>query len=251
MLFWPIMIIASVVFVFFVASPEAIGLAMSEDETMRAIYLSAVLGLVVYGGAGRFVVRGGRRALLHGVGWLALFGLAIGGYAFRGEASYVIDRIRGELMPSLALSHAAGEVELRRAWDGHYRADARINGREIRMMVDTGASMVLIPFEKAASLGLDPENLRFSMPVSTANGITAVAPVRLATIQIGPIVLRDVLAAVAHPGRLASPLLGMSFLERLSETTFRGDRLIMRQLGTGGEVVLTGSRPPLKPGARP
>jgi aspartyl protease family protein len=242
MLFWPIMIIGIVISAVFVASaPEMVGLAPGE-RTVQAIYLGLLLAGILFGGIGRMVLRSGRRALLNAAAWVGIFGIAVGGYAFRGEAGYIFDRIRGELIPSMALSHTPGEVELRRAWDGHYRADARINGHEIRMMVDTGASMVLIPYEQAALLGIDPDLLSYSMPVSTANGQSSVAPVRLASIQVGPIVVRDVAAAVAHPGRLSSPLLGMSFIERLSETTFRGDRLILRQYAgdTPGSVILNG-----------
>jgi aspartyl protease family protein len=242
MLFWPILIIAVVVAaVFFASAPEAVGLA-GPDEGMRAAFLAALLAFLLGGGVGRMMLRGGWRTLRNALAWVAIFAVVLGGYALRGDAAYLFDRIRGELMPSMALSHAPGEVELRRAWDGHYRADARVNGHAIRMMVDTGASMVLIPYEEARALGIDPELLSYSMPVSTANGRSSVAPVRLSSVQVGPIVVRDVAAAVAHPGRLSSPLLGMSFIERLSETTFRGDRLILRQYAgdTPGSVILTG-----------
>jgi aspartyl protease family protein len=110
-----------------------------------------------------------------------------------------------------------------------------VNGVPVRMMVDTGASMVLIPYEIAADIGISPNQLRYSVPVTTANGQSSVAPIRLESLRIGVIEIRDVEAAVAHPGRLTTALLGMSFLERLSETTFRGDRLILR-VGRGGGV---------------
>ena len=129
---------------------------------------------------------------------------------------------------SVALATTQGEAELRRAWDGHYRAEAMINGVRMRLMVDTGASMVLLPYEDVRALGIDPEQLDFSLPVTTANGTSTVAPVQLSSIKIGPIAVFDVRAAVAHPGRLKVGLLGMSFLEKLSETSFRGDRLILR-----------------------
>ncbi|MEM7424381.1 MAG: TIGR02281 family clan AA aspartic protease, partial [Pseudomonadota bacterium] len=130
---------------------------------------------------------------------------------------------------SLAVSRSAGEVELRRTWDGHYRADTLVNGQEIRLLVDTGASMVLIPHEKAGSLGIDVNALEYSMPVTTANGRSTVAPIRLKTVQVGIIQVNDVAAAVAHPGSLKSGLLGMSFLDHLSETSFQRDRLVLRQ----------------------
>jgi aspartyl protease family protein len=100
-------------------------------------------------------------------------------FVFRDEATFVVNEIRAELMPSVAVTRAVGEAELRRGWDGHYRADAAVNGVSLNLMIDTGASMVLIPYEDAVTIGIDPETLDFSVPVTTANGRSSVAPVRL------------------------------------------------------------------------
>jgi len=134
-------------------------------------------------------------------------------------------------------SRAGGEVELRRGWDGHYRADAEVNGVPVRMMVDTGASLVLIPAELADDFGLDGAPLDYSMPVATANGPSTVAPVTIDSLRVGSIVVQTVEAAVARPGRLQSPLLGMTFLDRMSETSFQGDRLILRHKGTDFDTL--------------
>jgi len=64
--------------------------------------------------------------------------------------------------------------------------------------------------------------------VSTANGTTYAAPVRLKSIAVGPLELRDVEALVAQPGNLNENLLGMSFLKRLRSYEFTGDFLTLR-----------------------
>ncbi|MEM1345557.1 MAG: TIGR02281 family clan AA aspartic protease, partial [Pseudomonadota bacterium] len=176
----------------------------------------------------RLLVTRDYRPLRYGVLSVGVLATLTVAHSFRADIASMVNLVRGQMVPSLALSHTAGQIELRRGWDGHYRADGVVNGYPLRMMIDTGASMVLVPYEDAVAMGFKAETLSFSMPVSTANGQSSVAPVRLKTLRIGPIVIDDVPAAVAPPGRLASPLLGMSFLERLSETTFRGDRLILR-----------------------
>lgn len=229
MFWWPVLIISMAILalVFAGQPPEAAVEGMNPD--MRPVYLAVlVTGLVMFA-AGRMLVGGGRRAMLNiaiVVGTVA--GLATA-FAFREQAAVVVEEIRAELMPSVALSRAPGEAELRRGWDGHYRADASINGVPLTLMIDTGASMVLIPYEDAVAVGIDPATLDFSVPVTTANGSSDVAPVRLSSIKIGAIAVFDVPAAVARPGRLKSGLLGISFLERLDETVFRKDRLILRQ----------------------
>jgi aspartyl protease family protein len=78
-------------------------------------------------------------------------------------------------------------------------------------------------------IGVDPASLDFTMSVATANGRAAAAPVLLSSVRVGSIVVFDVPAAVAQPGRLQDGILGMTFLERLDETSFQGDQLILRQ----------------------
>ena len=150
-------------------------------------------------------------------------------FLFRDQGTIIVNQIRGELMPSVAVSQADGEAELGRDWDGHYRADAMVNGVEMKMLIDTCASMVLIPYEDVRDIGIDPARLDFSIHVTTANGKSSVAPIRISSIKIGGLVVFNVDAAVAQPGRLKDGLLGMSFLDRLSETSFQGNKLYLRK----------------------
>lgn len=239
MLFWPVMLLSMVIFGVAAYESEIVALAASiEPHMLRWAFIVLLVVALGARSLGGMTMDRVRRFSIAAVCLLTIGSSALVGYAFRNEAAFVVERVRGELMPSVAMSHSPGQVELRRHWDGHFRAGALVNGGPIEMMIDTGASMVLIPYERAAGLGIDPEALDFSLPVATANGQTAVAPLTLATIEVGPIVLQDVPAAVARPQMLAHPLLGMSFIERLTETTFRKDRLILT-LGPGphGETV--------------
>jgi len=229
MLFWPALIIGLAVLALLVSEPSMESVAVGDAADVRVVYLAVLLAALVIFGAGRMLVRGGRRTLVHTAIWLGAMTGMLTAFAFRDQATVIIQEIRAELMPSVALSRASGEAELHRAWDGHYRATAEVNGVELKLMVDTGASMVMIPFEQAAEIGIDPDLLDFSMPVTTANGRSSVAPILLSSIKIGPIAVFDVSAAVAQPGRLKTGLLGMSFLDKLAETSFQGDRLILRQ----------------------
>jgi aspartyl protease family protein len=229
MLYWPVLIIGLAVLALLLSEPSTNSVTIGERMDMRVAYLVVLAAALAIFGAGRMFVRGGRKTLVHTAIWLGAITGLLTAFAFRDQAAVIVRDIRAELMPSVALSRAVGEAELRRAWDGHYRAEAEVNGVKLKLMVDTGASMVLIPFEQVAEIGIDPNSLDFSMPVTTANGRSSVAPIRLSSIKIGPIVVFDVPAAVTRPGRLKTGLLGMSFLDRLEETTFRNDRLILRQ----------------------
>jgi len=121
----------------------------------------------------------------------------------------------------------SGRQELRAAPDGHYYANAEINGRPLDVMVDTGASMVALTYEDAEAAGLRLRPSDFTNRVNTANGMAAVAPVTLDRITIGHVTVRDVRAAVCERGRLHKTLLGMSFLSRLDRVDISQGRLVL------------------------
>lgn len=141
-------------------------------------------------------------------------------------ASVSMGAVPAAQMPTLALAHVTAAVE--RGNDGHFRASADINGTgTIEMLVDTGASVVLLSYEHAEDLNLDTNALAFDVPVITANGRSAVAMVKLSSLSVGGVTLEGVEAAVAQPGQLHSSLLGMSYLGGLKEVVLRGNEMIL------------------------
>lgn len=122
----------------------------------------------------------------------------------------------------------AGEVAITRRRDGTFRVPASINDRPANFIFDTGASAVVLTGETARELGFKQEELRFRVPVLTANGRTLTAPVTLDRLSIGTIVLRRVPALVAGPALLHENLLGQTVLDRLESYEVRGNRLVLR-----------------------
>jgi aspartyl protease family protein len=112
---------------------------------------------------------------------------------------------------------------------GQYAADVEINGQSVKMLVDTGATMVVISYETASRLGLQVLDSDYVGRAQTANGIAAVAPVTLREVTIGPIYVGDVKALVAGRNAGAVDLLGMSFLKRLASVEQKSGKLILRQ----------------------
>ncbi len=102
------------------------------------------------------------------------------------------------------------------------------NGISLSMLVDTGASTVVLKPADAQRLGIDVDRLRYTVPVQTANGTTYAASVRLRNLSVGKISLDDVDALVAKQGALKENLLGMSFLSRLRSYEFTSDYLTLR-----------------------
>ena len=106
---------------------------------------------------------------------------------------------------------------------GHVLVDAVINGASVRLLVDTGASLVTLTPEDARAAGITPADLIFNHRVRTANGVARMAPVTLREIRIGQLAVDDVPAAVME--NLSVSLLGMSFLNRLQSYEMRNGKL--------------------------
>jgi aspartyl protease family protein len=119
-------------------------------------------------------------------------------------------------------------VEIVRASTGDFAVTAQINGAPVAMVLDTGASSVVLTRDDAKAAGLPLEVLNYTVSIDTANGRTRAAPVTLDRIAIGGLVERSVQALVAQPGQLRTSLLGMSFLNRLQSWEVSGDRLMLR-----------------------
>ncbi|NWG26858.1 MAG: TIGR02281 family clan AA aspartic protease [Pseudorhodoplanes sp.] len=148
-------------------------------------------------------------------------------YTYRFELRSVGDRVMAELVPGHAASRA-NVVEIARGRGGSFGVSAQINGASVRMILDTGASAVVLTQEAAKAAGLPLEVLNYNVTVETANGRTRAASVTLDRIGVGGVVERQVPALIAQPGQLRTSLLGMTFLNRLESWEVRGDKLVMR-----------------------
>lgn len=109
----------------------------------------------------------------------------------------------------------AGVTEIKADDRGHFIAEAEIDGSDIKVMVDTGASVVALSFEDADEIGLRPASLTYDTPVMTANGQTNAARVTLRRVEIDGVRVRDVAGMVLPAGSMEGSLLGMSFLSHL------------------------------------
>jgi aspartyl protease family protein len=159
--------------------------------------------------------------------WTVIGLLLIIGYSYRLELRDVGDRIFAELVPGYAAGHGRS-VEIVRGRGGDFAVTASVNGARLPMVLDTGASSVVLTHDAAKAAGLPLDMLDYSVKVDTANGGTRAAPVTLDRIAIGGLIERKVPALIAQPGELKHNLLGMSFLNRLEGWEVRGDTLRLR-----------------------
>jgi aspartyl protease family protein len=125
---------------------------------------------------------------------------------------------------------AAGRsLSIPRDGRGHFQTEGRINGQRIGFMVDTGASVIALNETSAARFGLRPSRGDYNAVVSTANGTIKAAPTRLAMVEIGGLIVRDVEAMVLPDEALSENLLGLSFLSRLKRFEYAGGKMVLEQ----------------------
>ena len=112
--------------------------------------------------------------------------------------------------------------------DGHFHAAVTLNGTPATLLVDSGATLVLLKAADARDAGIDVTLLSFNTPVATAHGTTYVAHARLRQLRVGVIVAEDIEVLIARPGSLETSLLGMNFLNKLRSYEFSGPFLTLR-----------------------
>lgn len=109
--------------------------------------------------------------------------------------------------------------------DGHFWADAEVNGKPVHFLVDTGATAVALTPADAEKLGFRAEDLHYGYNVTTAGGSSHAAAVTLAVVSVNGAKIENVQALVVNDG-LDVSLLGMSYLGRL--TRFEATRDTLR-----------------------
>jgi aspartyl protease family protein len=157
--------------------------------------------------------------------WLGIALFLVAGYSQRAAFAQLWGNITGEIVPSYAKSDG-DVVVLRKSSDGHFWAQVELNGKSIRMMVDTGASSIALDPEDAQRAGIDLDTLNFNVPTMTANGPSTDAVVSFETIRVGDITLvKNTVSVMKARGGVS--LLGMDFLGRLSSVKVEGDTMTL------------------------
>lgn len=223
-------VILAAVFAARVLAPGAMEGGMSEPLAYRVGWL--VLLVVALFVGWRETPANALKSLLI---WVAIILMLVVGYTMRDSFRPLTDKVMAELVPG-NVTTPAGEAEtggtaaqVRRSLDGHFWAEASVDGTRVRFLIDTGASVVVLTRADAKRLNIDLDTLSYSLPMMTANGQVSAALVRLDEIRIGNVRVRNVDAVVQEHDMLGASLLGMSFLGELSRYEATKDTLIIRQ----------------------
>jgi aspartyl protease family protein len=189
---------------------------MTSDTTASLIYL-VLLGCAV---GGWFLVQN-----RNGVGKMMQQAM-IWGFLFLGViAAYGLwSDVQRQTAANQMLRLGDGQIIVPRQPDGHYYLTLALNGENIRFVVDTGASDMVLTRSDAGRAGLEPDSLNFTGTAATANGTVRTAPVRIDTVRLGDITDTDVRASV-NDGEMFGSLLGMRYLEKWGRIEISGGEL--------------------------
>ncbi len=197
--------------------------------------LAGPLALLIFLMSGAVRLKSGQASqALKALGiWVAIGVVLVGVYTYRAELGEVGDRVVEQLQPGAVQTVASGvdgrgvAIKIKKT-EGHFIVKAKVNGKAVHMIVDTGASTVVLRSEDARRAGIQTGALNYTVPVETANGRAYAARIKLDKVTLGELSLDKVDALVTKPGVLHQSLLGMSFLSRLQSYEFSGNQLVMR-----------------------
>ena len=194
---------------------------MNPDLAPNALYLLLAIMLVASSFVGMRLSAGKVAKMV--LAWAAIFTAGFALFAFRGEFGALGTRLKSEVSgPATAV--VGEEVRIPMRDDGHFWVEAKVNGREVRFLVDSGATTTTISRSVADAAGIET-GMRADI-VSTANGTVAMPRSRASLFELGPIQRTD-LAVNVHPAEELN-VLGMNFLTSLSSWGVQGNMLVLR-----------------------
>ena len=193
---------------------------MTNDLMLGGVYLLMAIMLVL----GSLMSRREPAAKLFtmALAWVAIFGAGFILFTFRDNLGWVAQRLKAEAVGTPVTQ--GGETRIPMAVDGHFWVTADVNGREVRFLVDSGATMTTIDRATAVAAGvaIDPNRNQL---VRTGNGMIRVSRGRAASLEVGNIERRDIALQISESDNLN--VLGMNFLSSLDRWGVEGRWLVL------------------------
>lgn len=157
--------------------------------------------------------------------WFVVFAILFAIFSFRGKIGYVWQQMTSDFS-SEAASGPGGIVRIPRSDAGHYFAKAQVNGKDITMLIDTGATYTVFPEAMARDLGIPVDKSGFPTTSSTANGMVKDWRARADSLRVGSITRSDFPVRVTE-GELDEALLGMNWLDTLKSWRVESGELVL------------------------
>ncbi len=192
-------------------------LALETNEIARLVYL--LLILLAIGGWLIVSLRNDlSKTIQRAIIWFLIFFGLFGAYGIWTDMSgkFGLDAQYDEIRK--------GVYTIKKAADGHFYSTAIINGKKIRLLVDTGATKTLLSLEDAKRLDFKVSELAFSNPIQTANGISYSATYRVDEFEWFGKQFENMEIQITD-ANLVRSLLGMDVINRSRALVISGDLL--------------------------
>lgn len=196
---------------------------MSGVDTSQLIYALVVLVIVASGLIARRLPWG--QTFKYAFAWVSIFAVGFVLFSFRGEAGRVWQRLSADFRPNDPQVQD-GTVRITRGEDGHFHVNADVNGREIRFLIDSGATTTAMSASDAARAKVETSDLDFPVMIDTANGSTEAKRARIKSFAVGPINREDFPVLVSESFGDMN-MLGMNFLDTLKGWRVEGETMIL------------------------
>ncbi|MFM6973400.1 MAG: TIGR02281 family clan AA aspartic protease [Alphaproteobacteria bacterium] len=197
---------------------------LSGSQIANVIYIIIVIALIAFGFSRKEMPV--KLILKYTIIWIAIILFVIVLYSFRYEFGDVKNRVSTELFPSKAVIKNHEQIIIAISADGHFYINLKVNNKNIRFMIDTGASETVIDKKIAKNIGIDFGNIYYDKIFKTANGQVRGASINIDEIDVSGMKFYNVEASITESD-LSVPLLGMSFLKRFYKYEFYREKLIL------------------------
>ena len=193
---------------------------MTNDVMLGGVYILMAVMLVL----GSLMARRepAAKMIKMALAWIVVFAAGFVLFTFRDDFGYLAQRLKAEAIGTPV--NQGRETRIPMAIDGHFWINARLNGRDVKFLVDSGATMTTVDRETAEEAGIQVSQRRDQF-VRTGNGIIRVSSGRADELSVGGIVRRDVGVQVADNDDLN--VLGLNYLSTLSRWGVEGRWLIL------------------------
>jgi aspartyl protease family protein len=193
---------------------------MTNDLMLGGVYLLMAMMLVL----GALMSRREPAAKLFtmALAWVAIFGAGFVLFTFRDNLGWVAQRLKAEAVGTPV--QQGRETRIPMAIDGHFWVNAKLNGRDVKFLVDSGATTTTVDRATAKAAGVQI-SARRDLYVRTGNGVIRVASARADQLTVGSITRNDVALEIADNDDLN--VLGMNYLSSLSRWGVEGRWLVL------------------------
>jgi aspartyl protease family protein len=192
------------------------------NQALSLVYLLVILIAVLSAFSLRRIPLG--RTVRMVLAWVLIFAALFAIFALRDDFRALGNRLWAAVTGNDNQEVRGGEVRIAMNDDGHFYADGQLNGRPVRFLIDSGATVTTISPETAREAGISPSGGRTM--VETANGVANVDRGTAELLAVGPIERRDFGLFIARED--GTDVIGMNFLSTLSRWSVEGRTLVLK-----------------------